>query len=142
MPQMLTMSSLVNPFWCELRQFFQNCLCLLYLLSPNHMLYYPIYSLQRLQCVSCFHDSSLLIPQVIGFQNKNCCFVLHIPCNGPIWRASAGAARGTLRSQPDPSLLYTNKQNIDFVNVCGFMGNEPEVSIFAFRAISFCLRAL
>ena len=54
-------------------------------------------------CSSCFHVSSGLIPQVIGFQSKACCFVLNLPCNGSIWRASAGAAGGTLRSQPDPS---------------------------------------
>ena len=44
----------------------------------------------------------------VGFQSKTCCFVLHLPCNGSIWRLGAGAAGGTLRSQPQPSLLYTN----------------------------------
>ena len=60
-------------------------------------------------CSSCFHVSIVLIPQVImmGFQSKTCCFVLHLPCNGSIWRA----AGGTLRSHPDPSLLYTNRIN-------------------------------
>ena len=54
-------------------------------------------------CSSCLHVSSVLIPQPIGSQSKTRCFVLHLPCNGSIWRASAGAAGGTLRSQPDPS---------------------------------------
>ena len=68
-------------------------------------------------CSSCFHVSSVLIPQVIGFQSKTCCFVLHLPCNGSIWRAGAGAAGGTLRSPnltgPDQEIQKSGIQEME-----------------------------